>query len=168
MVEETYSEVLMDLRKMRFPQSKPLNSPLLYWCFDYTTETSHRESLVYNQSIDILDDLINSENIEMLPDPTVHVIGVIFDKPELEAAGLEERSLSPSSVNRSKVRKDEDDTYMNTPRTINLPNTTRETSVEANSLREKAEAYSKEKNKGRITTITNKYMKPKGSIFFLF
>lgn len=151
----------MDLKRMRFPVDRQQSGPTLYWCFDYTTESRNKENFIYNQPLSILDDLATSDNIDMLPDPTVHVIGVHFERSEAESV---ERSLSPTSVSKSKARKEEEaDSYIHTPRTVHVPATAREASNEPLVLKDKAGSYAKEKNKGTLVSLTTKYSRTKGS-----
>jgi len=152
----------MDLKRLRFPVDRQQSGPTLFWCFDYSTESRNKENFIYNQPLSILDDLASTDHIDMLPDPTVHVIGVHFERAEAESL---DRSLSPNSLSKSKARKeDEADSYVHTPRTAHMPNTTRETSAEPLVLKDKAGSYAKEKNKGTLVSLTTKYSRTKGTL----
>lgn len=157
----------MDIKRMRFVEdSEPLSSKL-FWSFDYNAEVRNRNSALCLQSLSILDEMMNGDSTDMLPDPISNIIGVIFDQSEVD---LYERNHSPSSYSRSRTgRGDDTDRDLNTPRNIgNL--TGRDTSGENLNIRNKdlsSSGYSKDKNKSTLASITNKYTKLKGSVSLL-
>jgi len=157
-----YVEVLMELKKLQMPgEGEPGQ---LFWCYDFNAEGKGKEAGVYIESLNVLEDLNNPENLELLPDPTMHVIGVMFDRAEAEVA---ERSLSPSSLSKSRAWREEDEREIHTTRTMGVQNNY-DVSADASTLRERlvGNDTSKEKNKNTLASITNKYTKLKGSFDF--
>lgn len=162
------ADSLIELKKLKPPTADRTSSgSTLFWCYDYVSE-SPTVNRLQNQSISLLEDLASSDNVDFLPDPTVNVIGVWFDKEIYEqAAKVAERSTSPSSVSKSRAYREEDterDTTT-TSRTMvagsNYVNGN-DVSTELGTVRDKISSYSKEKNKSTLASITNKYTKLKG------
>lgn len=151
----------MDVKKMRFSTDRESLSSKLFWSFDYNLDCRNKSDAINFQSIKVLDDMMGGDNVDMLPDPITHVVGIFFEKSEADTA---ERNNSPSSYTRSRGGRDDDtDREMNTPRGIgNI--TGRDASGDNLSLRHKeiSSATSKDKNKSTLASITNKYTKLKG------
>lgn len=122
-----------------------------------------------NQPISLLEDLATSDNVDFLPDPTINVIGVWFDKEIYEnAMKVAERSASPSSVSKTRAYREEDsERDTGTSRTLingSQYQNGHDISTDLTTIRDKISGYSKEKNKSTLTSITNKYTKLKGSL----
>lgn len=134
----------------------------LFWGFDHTEDNKHKDQLLTRYGLNILEALKLNENIETLPDPIFHVIGVLFEQSDLDTI---DGSMSPSSFSKSRVRPDEEpDREVLTSRTLNNgPLSQRQASNEIQTLRERISGYSKEKPKNPLASITNKYTKPKGT-----
>ena len=159
----------MELKRTRFPQDREERGPYLFWCYDFSSESKTKESCLYSQHISILDDLSSTDNVEMLPDPTLYVVGVHFEKSEADNI---DRSLSPSTYSRSQRGKD-DEFNLNTDRErdpitnrTNQALTGRDASGELISARDRQMTASKDKNKSTLTSFSNKYMKPRGRLSF--
>jgi hypothetical protein len=154
----------MEIKKMRIePAGK--GQPNLFWGFDHSQDAKQKDQLLTRYSLAALEALKLNENIEVLPDPILHVIGVQFEQSDLETI---DGSMSPSSFSKSRVRPDEEpEREVLTSRTItNGPLSQRQTSNEIQTLRERISGYSKEKPKNPLASITNKYTKPKGTYIF--
>ena len=146
---------------MRFPSERHSLGPYLFWSFDFMADPKGKDSTIMNHPLSLLEDLSAAENIESLPDPIVHVIGVTFEKNDVDTA---DRSQSPSFHNKSATWRDGDltDREIATSRTIGGQNQALEMSAEPLSSRDKYGVGTKDANKSAIPSLANKYTKLKG------